>query len=401
MIRAALLALTLSCAPLQARDLQGGAMIDPGQVLAADAVVVVAVHGRDGVVAERSFPADGRQSPLPFRLEGIPEAAVLIEVAIREGGMVTWVSDLHEIGPGAAEVDLRIVPLQAHAGAGFVSTMACGSRFLRAGFAGDGAVLSMGAESRRLRPVATASGARFADGAAQETSVWSKGRAATVVWQGVALPDCRMVTMPEQATVSARGNEPGWRLDLSPEGISLTTEAGQTATAGALPPAILRADAVTYLVPGLMVATLLPGPCSDSMSGMVYPLTAALDVLDPPAPGLMGCAGDPLDLLQGDWTVVGIGDMDVPQGVEVTIAIEGDGIAGQSGCNRYSGGLALTGESLALGPVAATKMACPPDRMQVESAFLQALSGIDRFDLRDDGLLVLIGADRPVIVARR
>jgi heat shock protein HslJ/uncharacterized membrane protein len=399
MIRAALIVIGLSCAPLQAREVQGGAVIEAGAMLAADAVLLIEVQGRDGILAEASFPVGGRQSPLPFRLTDVPSDPILLRAAIREAGAVTWLSEPIEVGPGAGPVDLRILPMQPHAGGGFISTMICGGRFVQVGFAGDGAVVSMGGEARRLSPSPSASGARFADGGAQVTSFWSKGRDATVVWSGVTLPECDVVTMPDTANITARGNEPGWRLDLSPEGMRLTTETGVTASAGALPPAILRMDATTYVVPGLMVATLLPGPCSDTMSGMVYPLTASLDVLDPPLPGLMGCAGDPLDLLQGDWSVVAIGDSEVPQGVEVTIRIDKDRIGGISGCNRYSGGLTLTGESLTVGPVAMTRIACPPDRMILERKFTEALQKVDRFDIRDAGRLTLIGGDRILIVA--
>lgn len=401
MIRAAVSVLMLTCLPLQARDIQGGAMIEGGHVLAGDAVLVVEVHGRDGLAAEGTFPAAGRQAPLPFRLEGIPDAPALIRAAIREGGTVTWLSEPMEIGAGAEPVDLRILPLQPHVSGGFAATLACGSRFLRLGFAGADAVLSMGSEGRKLAPAIAASGARFSDGAAAETSVWSRALVATVVWAGEALPQCRMVTMPEQAGVTARGNEPGWRLDLSQDGLRLTTEMGLLQEAGALPPAFLRADAITYLVPGGMVATLLPGPCADTMTGMPYPLTAAVDVLDPPGPSLTGCAGDPLDLLQGDWTVLEAGGTEVPADHGVTLEIRGDRVAGRGGCNRYTGGLSLTGEGMAVGPVASTRMACAPDRMATEDEFLRALQRVDRFDLRDDGLLVLISGDRPAIVARQ
>jgi heat shock protein HslJ len=137
------------------------------------------------------------------------------------------------------------------------------------------------------------------------------------------------------------------------------------------------------------------------MTGMPYPLTAALDVLDPPGAGLTGCAGDPLDLLQGDWTVIAIGDAEVARDVPVTIGVEGNRIAGQSGCNRYVGTLSLTGEGLRAGPVGVTRKACTTDRMTTERMFLETLATVDRFDLRDDGMLLLMSANRPVIVGRR
>jgi len=66
----------------------------------------------------------------------------------------------------------------------------------------------------------------------------------------------------------------------------------------------------------------------------------------------------------------------VPEDVEVTL-IFGDGrVAGSSGCNRYTASI-TTGEqagSLAIaGPIAGTRMACPPPQDDVETRYLKAL----------------------------
>jgi heat shock protein HslJ len=62
----------------------------------------------------------------------------------------------------------------------------------------------------------------------------------------------------------------------------------------------------------------------------------------------------------------------------VSLQIHADGqLAGDSGCNRYMGRMAI-GEAgqLELGPIAGTRRMCPGDVMEVEDRYLQRLGGI-------------------------
>ena len=66
-----------------------------------------------------------------------------------------------------------------------------------------------------------------------------------------------------------------------------------------------------------------------------------------------------------------------PAEPEVTLIIEGDRISGSSGCNRYSGTIEKgeTATGLASGPLATTRMACPPEVMKLEERVIAALQG--------------------------
>lgn len=55
-------------------------------------------------------------------------------------------------------------------------------------------------------------------------------------------------------------------------------------------------------------------------------------------------------------------------------------VAGHSGCNRFTGGYALDGETLKLGPMASTKMACAPDQMEQEQAWFQMLDKVRGYE---------------------
>ena len=398
------LCLAGAAAPALARDLTGSLGYLARIALPDDAEILLELRDRDGIVAEVRLPTEGQQVPLPFRLEDVPAGPLLVRGAIAVGGEVRWLGDPEPVAADTADLDLGLLLVWPHFASGFVTTFACGSEVVRAGFAGGDAVLDYDGEQRRLPPVPAASGARFSDGATDATEFRSEGDGegdtATVIWSGVAMPPCRAFALPEERPFAAFGNEPFWRLDLSADGLRLTTPEGEEPGAAALPPPVFWAERVVYLVPGGPTVTLWPERCHDSMAGMPYPVTVAIE--DGTEQGRrIGCGGDPADLLAGAWTVTAIDGEPLPEGAPVTMEFAGDRVAGRSGCNRYTGGYSLTGEGLSFGPAAGTRMACPEPQMRTETAFFAALQAVDRFDFDMDGALVLMGADTPRITARR
>lgn len=61
-------------------------------------------------------------------------------------------------------------------------------------------------------------------------------------------------------------------------------------------------------------------------------------------------------------------------------------VSGFAGCNRLNGRYSVQGQQIKIGPVATTKMAC--DRSETESAFLQCLQEAQRFEIREESLLI-------------
>ncbi|MGH3011180.1 MAG: META domain-containing protein [Gaiellaceae bacterium] len=62
--------------------------------------------------------------------------------------------------------------------------------------------------------------------------------------------------------------------------------------------------------------------------------------------------------------------------------------SGFGGGNRFTGNYELDGDLMAIGPLAATRMACEEAKMAVEAAYLPALEGVDAWAI-EDGELVL------------
>ena len=77
------------------------------------------------------------------------------------------------------------------------------------------------------------------------------------------------------------------------------------------------------------------------------------------------------------------------EGTVVTAEFGTDGrVSGSGGCNRFSAEYTLEGDSLAIGPVASTRMACfePEGVGQQESAYFAALARVSSWSFREERL---------------
>ena len=79
-------------------------------------------------------------------------------------------------------------------------------------------------------------------------------------------------------------------------------------------------------------------------------------------------------------------DADTP--MFVRFAVDGS-VNGNGGCNNFFGSLESTDDGVAMGELGATRMACPPEIMDQEQAFMQALQDAVRFEMGDDSLQML------------
>ena len=97
-------------------------------------------------------------------------------------------------------------------------------------------------------------------------------------------------------------------------------------------------------------------------------------------------------LTGAEWRVVDLAGGGLSPDVAPTLAFGPDGrLSGYSGCNRFVGTWAQDGAALVIGPLAATRMACPPDRMALEQRLLAALAQVRSLALTPGGALELLG----------
>jgi heat shock protein HslJ len=73
-------------------------------------------------------------------------------------------------------------------------------------------------------------------------------------------------------------------------------------------------------------------------------------------------------------------------------------VNGNGGCNRFFGPVEIDGETIAFGPLAATRMACAPAVDDQEQTFFAALADARRCSLDPQGLFVLYDATNEPIL---
>jgi len=94
------------------------------------------------------------------------------------------------------------------------------------------------------------------------------------------------------------------------------------------------------------------------------------------------------------WTLARFDEQPLPDGARPPmIAFDVTRVSGFGGCNHYAGPVEeRTPGAIAVGPLAATKMACPPPAMDVEARYLAALAVVSRYTFVG-GRLLLSGMD--------
>jgi heat shock protein HslJ len=206
----------------------------------------------------------------------------------------------------------------------------------------------------------------------------------------------------EPAEFVARGNEPGWLVHKTDDGITFSSMDGAELTVSPLPPMQESGGVAIYeaTVNGeSFKLTITQGVCVDTMSGMSYPASVSVET---GGKRLDGCGGEPAALLHGAWTVEQIDGKPIVEGSNVTMDFGTEGkVAGSASCNRYFISYTLTGEGLNFSKAGSTMMACEQPLMDQERRFLKILEAVARFEIGADGSLILQTDDARSVTARR
>jgi heat shock protein HslJ len=107
-----------------------------------------------------------------------------------------------------------------------------------------------------------------------------------------------------------------------------------------------------------------------------------------------GCASAVVGPEGESWLLESYGDAASPEappaGVEASAEFEDGQVTGSAGCNRYFGAYETDGSDITIGPVAATEMWCesPEGAMDLEQAFLAAISTAETFEVEDGELRI-------------
>lgn len=104
--------------------------------------------------------------------------------------------------------------------------------------------------------------------------------------------------------------------------------------------------------------------------------------------------GEQATLAGSAWWVEDIAGRGVIDNSHTTIEFTADGrVSGDTGCNRYSGGVEVDGTTIKFGLMAGTLKACNEALMDQEMKFYQAVDKVVSWEIAETGLLHLRGDD--------
>jgi heat shock protein HslJ len=199
----------------------------------------------------------------------------------------------------------------------------------------------------------------------------------------------------------ARGHEPGWVLRIVGGRITYIGNYGADTVESSNASVTTTGRTTTYITQTSPKLTVVVSDslCADGATGMPHPYTVRVAHDNTT---VNGCGGEPSSLLVGEqWIVHEVRGTAITESPPTMVFLRSGRLGGTTSCNRYSGPYRLSGEGLSFGAMTSTKMACVEPRMRQETAFLQALGAVARFEILSDGTLRLLSDDGQAIVARR
>lgn len=110
--------------------------------------------------------------------------------------------------------------------------------------------------------------------------------------------------------------------------------------------------------------------------------------------------------LAGRWTIEDVNGGGVIDNAALEIAFEGGDagsarVNGRAGCNRFVGSWKQAGNTVELGPLATTRMACPPALMELEAKTVATLAAVRSVSQDRSGAVRLLAPDGRALTLRR
>lgn len=193
------------------------------------------------------------------------------------------------------------------------------------------------------------------------------------------------------ASYGAHGTEPFWNLGIA-RGRIVYTSPDQPTVSVAAPRPTAISHGRRYATRRMTVEITREGDCSDGMSDLLYAETVRIFFgprRDHPLEGCGGAVLRPHSLENTGWDIVGINGRSFARADNYQFDFNEGRLSGQAGCNRFSGPYRERSGTLIAGPLIATRMACPGQRMADEQAVLRILGGPVRVAFPDGTTMVL------------
>jgi heat shock protein HslJ len=110
-----------------------------------------------------------------------------------------------------------------------------------------------------------------------------------------------------------------------------------------------------------------------------------------------------ISLFGTEWSLIDLAGSPALANVQATLAFpEAGRVAGNGSCNRFTGTVLIAGNSLKIGPLASTRMACTDNGASAqEDKYLAILGAATRYAYQEPDLLIYAeGYDKPLRFTR-
>jgi uncharacterized membrane protein/heat shock protein HslJ len=200
-------------------------------------------------------------------------------------------------------------------------------------------------------------------------------------------PPPPMTPNPPGGVYRAVGTEPFWDLTIDERQMVFTDRGNNVQVSQPTPRVIVGFAGEIYQTPRLNV-NIVHAQCSDGMSDRTYRDKVQVDADGHHYNGCGGGAVEPAAGLAGtSWHVVSINGRPTPAIGDYSLRFDQGRLAAKFGCNNMSGTYSQGPDMLSLGPVMATRMACPDMSLETQGGAIlnqpmtMSWSGGDRLTL--------------------
>jgi len=108
-----------------------------------------------------------------------------------------------------------------------------------------------------------------------------------------------------------------------------------------------------------------------------------------------------VNLTGTQWSLEELGGKAVIANSLATLTFpEAGKVAGNGSCNRFTGLAEIDGGAIKLGPLASTRMMCEGEVFTQEAAYLKALEGAQRFEVKEGKLYLYVSGAEKALVFR-
>lgn len=362
----------------------------------------------DERIAEQRISLAGKQVPIKFNLEVSrknlsPGCDHSVVGAVQFAGGLHWASSQIPVATysgNTTEIDAGVISLQQRRPRLFASHMVCGDQPVIINPDRNRLRVIINDHNLSLVPALSASGAKYVDESNGNTFFRNDGVHAGISIDGRELPECTV--MPTMLPLNGFGHEPEWKITITAQTLALQGLLPQFNREIPTPQVSSSASGYRYETGSgkdSVAVEVRQAICTDSMSGMPYPLQMELTI---GKESWHGCGGAPeWFLTAGVWVAEDIASGGIVDRSYISMDFRPDGtLSGQTGCNSYRATWKLTGEGILIDRPVTTRKSCAPSLNDQEDRFLNILSGAMRLHVDETSALVIYDRNNNTIKAR-